>query len=180
MEGTYDKGLEMCACQSSKAWWLGGVDRQFAKNIPQMTLNPWWHEIQNSDSPGFFPFNYMVLCDYHKSDILIHRASCTHGFSFVSHCSMSTCLSLGTMPVGLLTPLTATRTLKCLLCGTILLTYTILKLASLKYFLLFYQFSKTNIYNFSFYSCRPASQHVMTKINKSELHLFEDQSRIGR
>lgn len=72
MEGTCDKGLEMCACQSSKAWWLGGVDRQFVKNIPQMTLNPWWHEIHESDSPGFFSFNYMVLCDYHKYQSIVH------------------------------------------------------------------------------------------------------------
>lgn len=42
------------------------VDRQFVENIPQMPWNPWLYEIQDSGSPSFSSFNYMVLCDYHK------------------------------------------------------------------------------------------------------------------
>lgn len=127
----------------------GWGGRQFGKNIPQMTLNPWWHEIQDSHSPGFSSFNYMVLCDYDKYQSIVH----TCVFPCVPHCSCQPACHWAPDSSNI----TATRTLKCLLCGTILLTYPILKLASLKYFILFYQFSKTNIYNFSFYSTRPAS-----------------------
>lgn len=149
-----------------------GGHRQFVKNIPQMTLNPWWHETQDSDSPGFSSFNYIVLCDYHKYQSIVHTCVflCVN-LLVIGH---NACRAPGSSNI------TATRTLKCLLCGTILLTQPILKLASPKYLILFYQFSETNIYNFSFYSSRPASQHAMIKIDKSEPDLSEDQSRMSR
>lgn len=94
---------ELCLPEFKSMVAGGGEDRQFVKNIPQMTLNPWWHETQDSDSPGFSSFNYMVLCDYHKYQSIVH----TCVFLCVPHCPLSTCLSLGTMPVRLLAPLTS-------------------------------------------------------------------------